>query len=189
MMNKKNSKIDARGWLQGAHHLSSPNSDFRPGSVEPEVLVIHNISLPPEEFGGGYIEQLFTNALNPQDHPYFEDIAHLRVSSHFLIDRAGKVTQFVSLDERAWHAGESTWCERSSCNDFSIGIELEGSDTQEFTEIQYQVLAEVTKLIMRRYPSISRKNIVGHSDIAPQRKTDPGPKFDWDHYYLCLESH
>lgn len=174
-------KIDSSGWLD-CRQIVSPNSDPRPEGVGPELLVIHNISLPPEEFGGGYIEQLFTNSLNPEEHPYFEEISDLRVSSHLLIDRAGEVIQFVSFDDRAWHAGESSWGGRPKCNDFSIGIELEGSDNQEFTEDQYHVLAETTRLIVNRYPNILSENIVGHSDIAPGRKTDPGPFFNWNYF-------
>ena len=180
-------KIDSSGWL-GCREIASPNFDKRPEDASPELLVIHNISLPPEEFGGGYIEKLFTNSLDPAEHPYFEEISELRVSSHLLIDRAGEITQFVSFDERAWHAGESSWCGRSNCNDYSIGIELEGSDNQKFTDDQYRVLAEATGLIVNRYPSISAENIVGHSDIAPERKTDPGPHFDWERYRHKLES-
>lgn len=178
-------KIDSSGWLD-CRHIVSPNFDARPETVVPELLVIHNISLPPEEFGGGYIEQLFTNSLNPQEHPYFAEIAHLRVSSHLLIDRLGRVTQFVSLADRAWHAGESNWCGKTNCNDFSIGIELEGSDNQKFEEIQYECLAELTRLIQQHYPNIANNSIVGHSDIAPARKTDPGPYFDWQSYRKSL---
>ena len=171
--------ISGSGWITSVQQLRSPNSDLRPKGVKPDLLVIHNISLPPEQFGGGYIEQLFTNDLDPSQHPYFERIATLKVSSHLLIDRAGEVTQFVSFDDRAWHAGVSNWLGRENCNDFSIGIELEGSDTQEFTDIQYQVLQSVTKSIRSRYPQISEDRIVGHSDVAPGRKTDPGPYFNW----------
>lgn len=178
---ESNLKIDSSGWL-GCRQIASPNSDKRPEGIGPELLVIHNISLPPEEFGGGYIEKLFTNSLNPTEHPYFEEISDLRVSSHLLIDRAGRITQFVSFEDRAWHAGQSSWGGRSNCNDFSIGIELEGSDNQEFTEDQYRVLAETTRLIVNRYPSISAENITGHSDIAPGRKTDPGPLFNWNYF-------
>lgn len=169
-----------------ANLLRSPNADSRPEGKELDLLVIHNISLPPEEFGGPYIGQLFTNCLDPNEHPYFAEIAHLRVSSHLLIDRFGQITQFVSMDDRAWHAGESSWQGRENCNDFSIGIELEGSDTQAFTDIQYETLAIVTKAIQSRYSEISEERIVGHSDIAPKRKTDPGPCFDWKNFKSLL---
>lgn len=168
--------------------MLSPNYDARPQNTEVDLLVIHNISLPPEEFGGAYIEQLFTNSLNPDEHPYFAEIAHLRVSSHLLIKRNGGLTQFVNLLDRAWHAGESSWCGRDGCNDYSIGIELEGSDNQKFTEQQYQSLCALTEILLESFPKISAERIVGHSDIAPGRKTDPGPFFDWDRYRSNLES-
>lgn len=172
-------RFDKEGWLGTARRLDSPNFDDRPVGLVPDLLVIHNISLPPEQFGGSNIDRLFTNCLDPEAHPYFAEIADLRVSSHLLIDREGKVTQFVSLHDRAWHAGNSSWQGRESCNDFSIGIELEGSDTQQFSEAQYQSLTGATMAIQARYPDISTDRIVGHSDIAPGRKTDPGPFFDW----------
>lgn len=187
-MSDKEIQMDSSGWLEGCQKVISPNFDQRPAHTEVDLLVIHNISLPPEEFGGGYIEQLFTNDLNPAEHPYFAEIADLRVSSHLLIDRAGKVTQFVSLFDRAWHAGESSWCERSSCNDYSIGIELEGSDHHSFSSEQYLALSKLTKVILRSFRKISQDRIVGHSDIAPGRKTDPGSHFDWQRYQQSLES-
>jgi AmpD protein len=174
-----NCRFDEKGWFSLARRLDSPNYDARPTGVLPDLLVIHNISLPPEQFGGSNIEQLFTNCLDPEAHPYFAEIVDLRVSSHLLIDREGKVIQFVSLNERAWHAGISSWQGRESCNDYSIGIELEGSDTQAFTESQYQTLVKATEAIQVSFPNISAARIVGHSDIAPGRKTDPGPLFDW----------
>ena len=152
----------------------------------PELLVIHNISLPPGEFGGGFIEQFFQNGLNPDDHPYFQEIATLRVSAHLLIDRRGGITQFVSLNDRAWHAGASSYCGREECNDFSIGIELEGTDDIAYTEAQYSSLAAVTRTIMQHYPHITTEKIAGHSDIAPKRKTDPGESFDWRYYRRLL---
>jgi N-acetyl-anhydromuramoyl-L-alanine amidase len=180
-------KINQDGWLEGCRHVCSPNSDDRPGGIAPDLLVIHNISLPPEQFGGSYIDQLFTNSLDSAEHPYFLKIADMRVSSHLLIDRTGALTQFVSLGNRAWHAGESSWQGRANCNDYSIGIELEGSDTQPFTDEQYAVLTRVTLLIQDVFPSITPDRILGHSDIAPIRKTDPGPYFDWEKYKIKLE--
>lgn len=162
--------------------MPSPNCSERPAGVPVDVLVIHNISLPPGEFGGGWIDALFTNQLDPAAHPYFSGIAHLRVSAHLLIDRHGQLTQYVPFNRKAWHAGQSCYDGREQCNDFSIGIELEGCDDREFTEAQYQALTRVTKQILAAYPKISPEAIVGHSDIAPGRKTDPGPCFDWVRY-------
>lgn len=174
------------GELRGVRQISSPNADSRPESVS--LLVIHNISLPPGEFGGGYVESLFTNSLNAEQHPYFSEISDLKVSSHLFIDRQGTVIQFVNLDRRAWHAGESSWCDKPTCNDYSIGIELEGTDYLSFTEAQYQTLVEVTQSILAYYPEIEIGRIVGHSDIAPGRKTDPGLCFDWNRYLSALSS-
>ncbi len=174
--------IDSNGWLNNARHVPSPNFNERPQACAVDLLVIHNISLPPGQFGGGHVAQLFTNCLNPEEHDYFADIARLQVSAHFLIDRCGELTQFVPLHSRAWHAGSSTFAGRANCNDFSVGIELEGSDHVPYTEEQYQQLAEVTRQIMSIFPSITLDRIVGHSDIAPDRKTDPGPAFDWHKY-------
>ena len=141
--------------------------------------MVHGISLPPGQFGSGDIEALFTNRLDPTAHPYFAEVAHLEVSAHFLIRRTGEVVQFVSTDERAWHAGVSSWCGREHCNDFSIGIELEGTDDAPYEDPQYEALAALISLLRKHYPSIRSDAIVGHSDIAPGRKTDPGPAFDW----------
>jgi len=146
------------------------------------MLVIHNISLPPGEFGGPWIEHLFTNTLDPSRHPYFAEIAELRVSAHLLINREGEVVQFVPFDKKAWHAGKSLFAGEENCNEFSIGIELEGCDDREFTDIQYERLAELTRYLRDCYPAIVPERIVGHSDIAPGRKTDPGPCFDWQRY-------
>lgn len=146
------------------------------------MLVIHNISLPPGEFGGPWIEHLFTNTLDPSRHPYFAEIAELRVSAHLLINREGEVVQFVPFDKKAWHAGKSLFAGEENCNEFSIGIELEGCDDREFTDIQYERLAELTRYLCDCYPAIVPERIVGHSDIAPGRKTDPGPCFDWQRY-------
>ena len=173
-------------WIENAKQVPSPNWDERPAGTRVNLLVIHNISLPPEEFGGPWIEQLFQNELDPDQHPYFSEIADLCVSAHCLIRRDGELIQFVPLDKRAWHAGTSCYCDQNNCNDFSIGIELEGSDNQAFTEEQYQRLAELTKTIQQRYPDITKNRIVGHSDIAPGRKTDPGPYFDWHKYLEML---
>jgi len=175
-----------RDWLPGARRCPSPNQDERPAGCPVDLLVIHNISLPPDEFGGPWIEDLFLNRLDPNAHPYFADIAQLTVSAHLLIRRDGELVQFVPLSARAWHAGASCHDGRERCNDYAIGIELEGSDQQPFTEAQYQTLATVTRQIMDRYPGINAERITGHSDIAPGRKTDPGPHFDWDHYRSVL---
>lgn len=175
-----------QGWLNAATRLQSPNTDLRPDPADISLLVVHNISLPPEQFGGPYIGQLFSNCLDPDEHPYFAEIAHLKVSSHLLIDRQGNVIQFVPFSQRAWHAGVSQFEGRDNCNDFSIGIELEGADNIAYTERQYEVLAEVTKVLCKQYPLIAADRILGHSDIAPGRKTDPGPAFDWGHYRSAL---
>ncbi len=166
-------------WLAGLAHEPSPNADERPAGCGVDLLVVHNISLPPGEFGGGYIADLFHNRLDPEAHPYFAGIADLKVSAHLLIRRDGAATQFVALDRRAWHAGPSDHCGRERCNDFSIGIELEGSDDTRYSEAQYLRLAELTRQIQVLFPAITPQRIVGHSDIAPGRKTDPGPHFDW----------
>ena len=170
------------GWLRGARIVRSPNSGERPAGVAVDLLVIHNISLPPGEFGGRYIDDFFRNVLEPSAHPYFARIRSLQVSAHLLIDRAGVVTQYVDFNRRAWHAGVSSFCGRENCNDFSIGIELEGSDYHPFTDLQYEALIQVTRHLRRAYPAIATSRVVGHSDIAPGRKTDPGPLFDWGRY-------
>lgn len=168
--------------LECARQQPSPNCSERPEGVDISLLVIHNISLPPGQYGGGYVDSLFCNALDPQEHPYFAEIAHLQVSAHLLIDRDGKVTQYVPFDQKAWHAGKSSFAGRDNCNDYSIGIELEGTDHEAFTAAQYEQLAKVTHWLRRRYPLITPERIVGHNDIAPGRKTDPGPFFDWTLY-------
>lgn len=165
----------------------SPNRDSRPPGTEVELLVIHNISLPPGHFGGPWVEDFFHNRLDASAHPYFAKIASLRVSAHVFIRRDGSGIQFVPLDERAWHAGRSSFRGREACNDFSIGIELEGTDDLAFTEPQYVRLVRLTRVIQARYPAISRDRILGHSDIAPGRKTDPGPAFDWPHFHQLLD--
>ncbi|MBI5891191.1 MAG: 1,6-anhydro-N-acetylmuramyl-L-alanine amidase AmpD [Nitrosomonadales bacterium] len=172
-------KLDPQGWLSGVRRVASPNQDARPIHTAVVLLVIHNISLPPNEYGGSAIERFFTNSLDHSEHPYFEQLKGVRVSSHFLVRRGGQIVQFVPCNRRAWHAGVSTWRGRSRCNDFSIGIELEGSDFESYTERQYEALARLTRRLKRAYPI---RDIAGHSDIAPERKTDPGPFFDWERY-------
>ncbi len=168
--------LDSNGLLTPARYIPSPNCDARPDPVPPSLIVIHNISLPPNEYGSDDIIALFTNRLDPAGHPYFETIKGLEVSSHFLIRRDGELIQFVPCIQRAWHAGASNWRGHERCNDFSIGIELEGSDFEPFTDAQYAVLTQLTLTLKAIYPI---KDMVGHSDIAPGRKTDPGPYFDW----------
>lgn len=174
------------GLITPAQFIASPNYDARPEAIKPDLLVIHNISLPPNEYGGRGVEQLFTNSLNPEEHPYYKDIAHLEVSSHLFIRRAGELIQFVPLHQRAWHAGVSCFDGRERCNDFSIGIELEGSDFEPYEDAQYNTLSLVTEAIVQAYPAITLDRITGHSDIAPGRKTDPGPFFDWQRYRSSL---
>jgi AmpD protein len=159
--------------------LPSPKSETLPLDEEIMLLVIHNISLPPGEFGGDAVVRLFTNELDHAAHPYFRTLAGIRVSAHFLIRRSGELLQFVPCAKRAWHAGESAWCGCARCNDFSIGIELEGTDDVPYTEPQYLVLAQLTRALQSAYPIA---DIAGHCDIAPARKTDPGPSFDWPRF-------
>lgn len=170
------------GWLESVIHVPSPNTDFRTKNCDISLLVIHNISLPPGIFGGSFVEDFFTNNLDLTVNPYFQNLQDLKVSSHLYIKRSGGITQFVSLNERAWHAGLSVFNGRSNCNDFSIGIELEGTDEEGYTDYQYKSLVSVTSTIMTRYPAITSDRIVGHSDISPGRKTDPGNSFDWIRY-------
>lgn len=160
----------------GVRRVRSPNFDARPGGELPTLIIIHAISLPPDQFGGAGVEQLFTNTLDPAEHPYYATIHALRVSAHFFIRRDGELIQFVSTDDRAWHAGLSCWEGRERCNDFSIGVELEGCDTLPFEAVQYERLADLVRVLRGRYPITA---IAGHSDVAPGRKTDPGPCFDW----------
>jgi len=175
------------GWVSGATKIHTPNFDARPDGTEIHVLVIHAISLPPNRFGGGYVEDFFTNQLDTGIDTYFQKIADQRVSSHFYIDRNGHLTQFVSTHDRAWHAGVSSHNGQEKVNDFSIGIELEGCDTLSFETIQYQALSSLTCCLLSAFPRISMDNIVGHSDISPGRKTDPGPCFDWDGYRSLIQ--
>ncbi|MCA1177162.1 MULTISPECIES: 1,6-anhydro-N-acetylmuramyl-L-alanine amidase AmpD [unclassified Pantoea] len=169
------------GWITSARKVLSPHFNQRPENEIPSLLIIHNISLPPGEFGGPWIDQLFTGTLPPDEHPYFADIAQLRVAAHCLIRRDGELVQYVSFDQRAWHAGVSQFAGRENCNDFSMGIELEGTDTLPYTDAQYKTLKKVSALLLKHYP-LTLERITGHSDIAPQRKTDPGPAFDWIRY-------
>jgi AmpD protein len=171
------------GWLEGARRVPSPNFDERPAGLAVELVVLHNISLPPGEFGGPAIESLFTNTLDFGAHPYYGQLRGARVSAHLLIRRDGELVQFVPLDRRAWHAGVSRWRGRERCNDFSIGIELEGTDDVPYTDAQYACAAATAQIICSRFPIA---DITGHSDVAPQRKTDPGPAFDWARFRRLL---
>ena len=174
-------RIDPNSHLiVGANFVASPNCDARPDGAVVDLLVIHNISLPPGEFGGGYVHELFQNSLDASVHPYFEEIKGMEVSSHLLIERDGRLTQFVPFNMRAWHAGQSCFEGREGCNDFSIGIEMEGADDVPFKDAQYDVLNAVVLCLKMTYPGLYKNQIVGHSDIAPGRKTDPGPAFDWN---------
>lgn len=173
-------------WLSQANRVTSPNFDDRPGLDDISLLVIHCISLPPGEFGNPCIDQLFCNRLNPDGHPYFKDISQITVSSHLVIKRTGDIVQYVPFDKRAWHAGQSNFEGRERCNDFSIGIELEGTETIPYTEAQYVQLAAVVNTLLNAYPGLSTERITGHSDIAPGRKTDPGESFDWQKFYCLL---
>ncbi len=173
-------QIDATtGRITPASHCPSPNHDERPAGVGAQLIVVHSISLPPGEYGDDSVIEFFQNRLNTAAHPYFSQIDGLRVSAHLLIRRDGALVQFVSLNKRAWHAGESSYCGRSQCNDFSVGIELEGTDDTEFTASQYEVLNGVISALRREYPSLADAPVVGHSDISPGRKTDPGSGFRW----------
>jgi AmpD protein len=181
-------KIDAAtGLLSGARQVLSPHFDARPAGVLPELLVVHGISLPPGEFGGPWIDRLFTGTLPRDAHPYFLGIAAQRVSAHALIRRDGEIVQYVSFGERAWHAGQSAYRGRSACNDFSIGVELEGTDDTPYTEAQYQSLAALSAALFLTYPSLSAQAIAGHSEVSPGRKTDPGPSFDWQRFRKLLD--
>lgn len=170
------------GWLNPVRKVRSPHFDLRPDPRDISLLVIHYISLPPEQFGGDFIDRFFQGTLDPTAHPYFAEIQDLRVSAHCLINREGEVTQYVNFHDRAWHAGLSCFEGREKCNDFAIGIELEGSDNQPFSEAQYRTLQHLTRLIMQTYPQITKERIVGHCDISPGRKIDPGKYFDWARY-------
>lgn len=174
-------------WIRNVRRIKSPNCDKRPVHTNISLIVIHGISLPPRQYGHHHIDQLFTNTLNPDQHPYFREIEKLRVSAHLLIDRTGSLTQYVPFHMRAWHAGESVFAGCPACNDYSIGIELEGCDDEPYEPPQYLKLGAVVKALMAAYPAITMERITGHSDIAPQRKTDPGPAFDWEYFYNLLD--
>ena len=180
--------IDEEGWLAGAERRPSPSRDARPPGTDIDLLVIHNISLPPGDFSGDWIDDLFLDRLDHAAHPYFSEIAGLRVSAHLLIRRNGRLLQYVPFEQRAWHAGVSQFAGRERCNDFSIGIELEGTDAIPFTDAQYARLAECTGKILRRFPAITEERIAGHAEIAPGRKTDPGPAFDWKRYRRSIRA-
>lgn len=174
--------IDAStGLLQGVRQVLSPHRDARPAGIHPELIVLHGISLPPGEFGGAWIDRLFCGDLPADAHPYFATLAGARVSAHLLVSRDGVLTQYVPFDYRAWHAGVSSYQGRAACNDFSIGIELEGTDELPYADAQYVRAAALITILCRTYGSLSRERVVGHSDIAPGRKSDPGPAFDWRH--------
>lgn len=175
--------IDGAGWLEGAVRIESPHCDARPPGTAIELLVLHGISLPPGEFGGDAIERLFTGRLDPADHPAYESLAGLRVSAHFVIERSGRVVQYVRCGARAWHAGQSEFEGRAACNDFSIGIELEGRDDLPYAAAQYPALVALTRALAAAYPL---RAVRRHSDIAPRRKSDPGPYFDWARYVRPL---
>lgn len=182
-------QIDATsGLVKEARQQSSPNCDSRPDESDITLIVIHGISLPPGKFGDDYIDQLFCNNLDPEIHPYFKEICGLKVSSHFLIRRDGEVVQYVPLQKRAWHAGVSNYKNRDCCNDFSIGIEMEGEDETPYTDVQYQVLSELIKSLISTYPGLNQETIAAHSDISPGRKTDPGEAFDWKYLSQLLSS-
>src|SRR5271155_4802229 len=167
--------------MRGARHNASPNHDSRPAGVEADLIVVHGISLPPGKYGGPWIDRLFTNTLPADGHAYFAEISGLRASSHLLVTRDGALTQYVSFTKRAWHAGKSNFQGREACNDFSVGVELEGTDTEPYEPVQYERLAEVAAALCAAYPRLSADRLVGHSDIAPGRKTDPRPAVDWGH--------
>jgi len=181
-------RIDqSAGRLIEARQVPSPNCDDRPPDMAVDLLVVHGISLPPGEFGGPWIDALFTNTLDANAHPYFQTIHQLRVSAHLLIRRDGETVQYVPFHRRAWHAGQSLFKGRERCNDFSIGVELEGTDTLPYAEQQYRQLAKVIQALQKTYPAITRERITGHADIAPGRKTDPGPAFDWQQLWTLLD--
>lgn len=184
MQQTKFTQVQA-GKLIGATQIASPNFNTRPDDTDIQLIVIHNISLPPSQFGGGYIQQFFQNKLDWSIHPYFQTIEGMHVSAHLLILRTGEVIQFVNFNDRSWHAGRSSYLAQKECNDYSIGIELEGSDDLPFEIEQYQALVEVVTLLRQAYPKI-QNHIAGHSDIAPKRKTDPGLYFDWQLFRQLL---
>ena len=175
----KNPLVIKGGWIEKIRQVASPNCDTRPHGIPITLIVIHSISLPPGQFQSGMVENFFVNKLPSGVHPYFDELLEMKVSAHFFIGRSGELTQFVSINDRAWHAGLSLWKGRNSCNDFSIGIEVEGSDSVSFMEEQYFSLNNLLQSLFDTLPSCTHHSVVGHSDIAPERKTDPGPLFDW----------
>ena len=177
-------RVNSQGLVEGVRYIASPNCDERPPGSAIDLLVIHHISLPPGEFGGAGIVEFFTNRLDPQAHPYYASIAEVKVSAHFLVRRDGGLIQFVPCAKRAWHAGDSSWKGKTRCNDFSIGIEMEGTGEIPFTDAQYGRLTRLTRALLAHYPIA---DIVGHSDVAPVRKSDPGPHFDWTRYRAMLK--
>ena len=177
---------DPRHWLDRVRRVQSPNADGRPDGASIELIVLHGISLPPGQFGGRFVEDLFINRLDIAAHPSFSSLANVRVSAHVFINRRGGITQFVPFDRRAWHAGTSQWRGRVRCNDFSIGIELEGTDDRPYTSAQYTALNRTLKALFVRYPELGRDTVVGHNEISPGRKTDPGASFDWKRLYSSL---
>ncbi len=184
-------KVDlSSGLIDGVRFVASPNCDDRPDKILTTLIVIHGISLPPKQYGGPWIDALFTNTLPTDQHPYFAEISHLKVSSHLLIRRDGEIVQYVPFYKRAWHAGVSCYANEENCNNFSIGIELEGSDDEPYEEIQYQQLSKTINALIDAYPSLSRERVAGHSDIAPGRKADPGEAFDWSklEHWLSMET-
>lgn len=179
-------QISADHWLDAARHCPSPFHNERP-SGEMTLTVVHGISLPPGEFGGPWIDLLFTGTLPPAEHPYFAEVAGMEVSAHVLIRRDGELVQYVPFDRRAWHAGRSSWQGRDNCNDFSVGIELEGCDDRPYADAQYLALAALLQTLWQRYPALTGQ-VAGHDDIAPGRKTDPGPSFDWPRLRAMLDT-
>ena len=178
----------SRGWLRRARRCPSPNFSSRAPGEAVSLLVVHGISLPPGEFGGPYVDQLFCNALDTAAHPYFATLPAGRVSAHLLIDRRGALTQYVALDDAAWHSGESCFGGAPDCNRYSVGVELEGADEVPYTDAQYRALSALARLLIARYPALSAQRVVGHCDIAPGRKTDPGPAFDWPRLRAALRA-
>jgi len=176
----------SRHWVDQARHRPSPNCGERPDPDDISLIIVHNISLPPGEFGGGHVDAFFTNRLDCTAHPYFGQLQGVQVSSHFLIDRSGGLTQYVACNRRAWHAGRSCWAGREECNDFAIGIELEGADDVPYERAQYQSLTELVALLQTHYPRLAPEAVTGHEDVAPGRKTDPGPAFDWARFWSGL---
>lgn len=182
------SKLIKRSVLQNASFKPSPNKNTRPNPLDIRLIIVHGISLPPDRFGGPWIDDFFQNKLDPAQHPYFQEIHQLEVSSHLLIHRDGSISQYVPFDERAWHAGQSSYQGEENCNDFSIGIELEGADHIPYTEQQYQELMRCCKTLIEHYPALSEQTIVGHCDVSPGRKTDPGESFDWIRFRSLFSS-